>query len=261
MKNFSIKISLMLFLVLCLVFSLKSTVYAAKASGPTIVQYQATDGFNITGLLDLPSGSSIKKKVPLVIFLHSLGGSKIEWGTFPNSVKSLGFATLNIDLRGHGQSILDKRNKKKYWPNFNKTDFSKYPSDVSLAINYLKENYPEINTGKIAIIGSDIGADTAILAGYRFNKNVKTLILLSPTTFYKGLDTRVPLVGYGVHPVLIIVSQSDRFSYNDSTELIKYAQGKKVLKAYPYGGSGIDLLKFQPDSKGLILNWLKTNLI
>jgi len=260
MKNSSVKISLILILGLSIIFGFKNIIYAAKSSGPTIIQYQAKDGFNITGVLDLPSGSSIKKKVPLVIFLHSLGGSKLAWGNLPNSIKGLGFATLNLDLRGHGLSILDKRSKKKYWPNFKDTDFRKYPDDINQGINYLKENYPEINISKIAIVGADIGADTAILAGSKFSRNVKTLVLLSPTTLYKGLDTRVPLVGYGSHPVLIIVSESDRFSFNDSKELIKYAQGKKAIKVYPFGGCGTDLLKFQPDSKSIIINWVKSSL-
>ncbi|MDD3013534.1 MAG: alpha/beta fold hydrolase [Candidatus Gastranaerophilales bacterium] len=262
MKISGIRNSLILVFVFSLIFGFNYIVNAAgKSSGTTVIQYQGKDGFNITGVLDVPNEASVKKKVPLVIFLHSLGGSKRDWKTLPNLVKGLGCATLNIDLRGHGQSILDRRSKKRYWPNFKNLEFSKYPDDVNQGIKYIKDNYPEINVSKIAIIGSDIGANTAILAGSKDFRKVKALILLSPTSFYKGLDTRIPLADYGIHPVLIIVSQSDRYAYNDSTDLIKYAQGKKQLKVYPFGGSGVDLLQFQPESKSLIVDWIKTNFI
>jgi hypothetical protein len=98
MKISWIKNSLILFLGFAAIFSFSYIVYAAgKSAGSTVIQYQAKDGFNITGILDIPTGASVKKKVPLVIFLHSLGGSRLDWGTFPNSVKSLGAATLNLD--------------------------------------------------------------------------------------------------------------------------------------------------------------------
>jgi predicted esterase len=239
-----------------------NTVFSApKTAEKTIIQFPSKDGFNIAGELDIPAGSSVNKKVPVVIFLHSLGGNKTEWRTLPTSVKSLGTATLTLDLRGHGLSILDKKNKKTYWQNFKNQEFSKYSEDVSYAIKYLKENYPEINIDKTALIGSDIGAVTAIMAARNNKTAVKSLVLLSPLSLFKGIDTRIPILEYGAHPILILVSKNDRNSYIDSTELIKYAQGKKILKVYPSGGSGIDLLKFQPDSKNLILNWLKINFI
>lgn len=260
MKISWIKSSLILIFEISIFLNFSTAAYAAgKAVGPTIIQYQSKDGFNIAGVLDVPKNASVNKKAPLVIFLHSLGGSKSDWGTFPNSVKSLGYATLALDLRGHGLSILDKKNKKKYWPNFKQKEYSKYSDDVNMGIKYLKDNYPEINANKVAIIGANIGADTAILAGSKSSSNIKTLILMSPFSHYKGIDARIPLVEYGTHPVLILVSKSDHFVYNDSSQLIKYAQGKKQLKVYPFGGNGISLLKFQPASKTVILDWLKAN--
>jgi len=262
MKISKIKISIIaIFTVIIAISFNKAAIYGInKSSGPTVIQYQSSDGFNITGQLDIPNRASVKKRVPLVILLHSLGGSKNDWGTFPQSIKNLGFATLCLDMRGHGLSIIDRRNKKRYWSNFKVKEFAKYPVDVNAGIKYIKDNYPEINTSKVALVGADIGANTAIITGSR-SKNIKTIVLLTPTISYKGLETRIPMAEYGVHPVLIIVSKSDGFAYKGASDLIKYAQGKKQLKVYPYGGCGISLLKFQPSSKNIILNWLKTNLV
>jgi pimeloyl-ACP methyl ester carboxylesterase len=234
---------------------------AKKQSGPVEIQFQAKDGFNLVGELDIPKGKSIKNKANLVIFLHSLGRSSLDWKDFPVKVKELDVAVLTFDLRGHRRSIFDKNDKKKYWQNFNHTEFRKYPDDIVAAMDYIRQHYPEIDTKKIAIIASNISANASIVAASKNNKVIQTLILLSPSTSYKGIETRIPMVNYGKHPVLTIVSMKDEFSYQGTLELLKYAQGAKELKAYPNGGNGMDLLKFQPESQTLIINWLKTHFL
>lgn len=232
-----------------------------KKAGPVDIEYQSADGFNMTGLLDIPAKASIKHKVPLVIFIHSIGMTKDEWQTYPQNIKALGVATLCLDLRGHGKSIVNKFEKKRYWPAFEKKDYEKFPGDVNAVFNYLKEDYPEVNTSKVAIIGSNLGATTGILAGSTNNRNIKTLVLLSPMIDFKGIDVRIPTVAYGKNPVLIMVSKNDRKSYLDAEELIKYAQGKKVIKVYPFGGNGAELLRFQNGTQTEIINWLKANFL
>lgn len=257
------KISVIIFISM-IVFLLsysKETFSAKKSSGPATVQYEAKDGFNIVGQVNIPKGASARSKVPLVIFAHSLGRSKLDWQGFPIALSSIGVATLSIDLRGHGQSILDKKGRKRYWQNFQNIQFKKYPDDLLFGITYIKDSYPEIDTNRIAIIGSGIGANAAVIAAGKSNKNIKTLVLLSPTLTYKGLDIRIPVVGYGANPVLIVAGKNNIYSYKDSQELIKYAQGVKVLEAYPLGSDGMDLLKFQPAGKTAIINWLKKYLV
>jgi len=165
-------------------------------------------------------------------------------------------AILALDLRGHGQSIMDKKGKRKYWQNFSDKDFQKYPEDICSALDSIRQQYPEININKVAIVASNISANAAVIAASKNNKAVKTLVLLSPTINYRGIETRIPMAEYGHNPVLVVVSEKDRFSYIGSSELIKYAQGIKELKVFPDGGNGTSLLKFQPESQKIILDWL-----
>ncbi|MFH0702127.1 MAG: alpha/beta hydrolase [bacterium] len=237
-------------------------VFAGKKSNePVEIKFIAKDGFNLAGILDIPQKASVKNKAPLVIFIHSIGRDKTSWKDYTYKVKNLDMATLNLDLRGHGQSIKDKNGKSKYWQNFKDEEFGKYPDDLISAINYLKKEYPEVNTNKIAIIATSIGVNAAIIAGSKDKNNIKTLVLLSPVSKYKGIDSRTQLVEYGNHPVLMMVSEKDKFAYSSSLDLIRYAQGKKVLKVFPYGGHGTDLLKFQPESQQIIIDWLKSNFL
>lgn len=234
---------------------------AKKTSGPEMITFTANDGFYLTGDLYVPANATIKSKVPMVILLHSIGGSKIDWNQFPNDILKLNVAVLNMELRGHGKSIINKKNKPKYWQNFKSTEFQKYPDDVIKAISYVGENYPNVDTGNVAIVGSNIGANAAVIAGSKLSYKIKNLVLLSPTTSSKGLDTRIPLVNYGKHPTLIMVSKSDSDAYFSANELIKYAQGTKKIINYPYGGNGATLLRFQPNAKKLVLTWLESTFL
>ncbi|MFA6990034.1 MAG: hypothetical protein WC197_08200, partial [Candidatus Gastranaerophilaceae bacterium] len=60
---------------------------------------------------------------------------------------------------------------------------------------------------------------------------------------------------------LFIVSKKDKFGYYQSSELIKYAQGKKVLKVLPFGGVGDQIIKLNPATKTTILKWIDENFV
>jgi len=262
MKNFRKILVFLLIIFICVVLVGTDASFAKKKKkGPVEVDIVVRDGFHIIAQLDIPKKTTVKNKVPMVVFLHSIGEDSTEWGTFPAAVKEqLRVATLNINLRGHGKSILNKKSKKIYWQNFQDKDFKRFPYDVVDVLKYIKEQYPEIDSSKVALVGTSLGANTALMTG-SYGVNTKTIIMLSPMLNYKGFDLRLPIVKYGNHPLLFMVSKKDKYPYQSCLELIKFAQGKKMLKVYPSGGTGVTLVKFQPDAKPLILNWLKENLL
>lgn len=245
---------------LCL-FSADASFAKKKKKGAVEVDIQVRDGFHVVGLLDIPKKTTIKNKAPLVVFLHSIGKDSNEWGNFPASVKDqLNVATLNLNARGHGKSILNKNGRKVYWQNLREKEYKKMPYDVVDVLKYIKEQYPEIDSTKVAFVGVSMGANTGLMTG-SYGANVKTIIMISPMLSYKGFDLRLPIVKYGNHPLLFMVSKKDNYPYTSCLELIKFAQGKKMLKVYPFGGDGVNLIKFQPDAKPYIINWLKECLL
>jgi len=254
---------LLLFLIICisiLMLNTDASFAKKKKKGPVELEITTRDGFHIKGQLDIPPKTSVKNRVPLVIFLHSIGSDHNEWGTYPSEIKTgLRAATLCFDFRGHGKSILNKRNKKVYWEYLKLEEYKKYPYDIIDVLKFIKEQYPEIDSSNIAIVGANLGANMGLMAG-SLGVNAKTIIMFSPMLDYKGYDLRLSIVKYGVHPLLMMVSKQDTYSYHSSVELIKFAQGKKLLKAYPNGGNGVNLLKFQPDCKPLVTNWIKDSL-
>jgi len=261
MKNSKKLFLFFIALVFCGLIIFPSTSFAKKKQkGPVEIDVQVRDGFHIVANLDIPKRPDKKTRLPLVIFMHSIGQNTNEWGAFPTEVKDkLNVATLNINLRGHGKSIVNKNSRKVYWQNFQQKEFEKIPYDIIDVLKYVKDQYPEIETSRTAIVGSGLGANMALISGSN-GISVKTIVMLSPMLNYKGYDLRLPIVKYGNHPLLFMVSKQDTYPYKSCLELIKFAQGKKMLKVYPYGGTGVMLLKFQPDAKPLVVNWVKDGL-
>jgi dienelactone hydrolase len=239
-------------------------VFAAKKSKskkpkeiePTRIEYSAKDHFHIVADLYVPPKLPKNVKVPLVIFLHEISQSKTVWKPYAKELAEKGYSVLAIDIRGHGESVINKKKQRSYWRKFKEEDWKEVSSDVTKGIAYLKENNPEVDTNRIIIIGSSMGTCVAVKAANEEKKHVKGLILLSPYSNYKGIEARVPLVDYGANPILIIVSKNDYSSYDAATELIKYSQGTHQLVLVKSAGHGTFMLKFEPKLKQIMYDWL-----
>ena len=195
-------------------------------------------------------------KIPLIIFIHELSQSKEIWKPYARELAEKGYSVLAVDLRGHGDSILDRYSRKKYWRTFEAEDWKYIDSEIINAVELLKNNHPQVNTEQVVLIGSSLGACVAIIAGEKQKNIVKGLVLISPFTHYKGMETRVPLVDYGNHPILVLVSKADTNSYAASQELVKYAQGEHEIVLVNNAGHGTFMLKHEPKLKTIIYEWL-----
>src|SRR4051812_45289247 len=61
----------------------------------------AKDGFRIA-MTYWPSG--LKQDASVVVLLHALSGTQLDWGTLPEQLQKENYAVITVDLRGHGQS-------------------------------------------------------------------------------------------------------------------------------------------------------------
>ena len=220
------------------------------------VEYNTDDGMVMKGNLYIPKS---KEKVPVVILLHSLGGTQKNWGNLPYELTSKGYAVLNLDLRGHGQSIYNRKMQRRYWQNFNSDIFKKYPRDIVLGIDNLK-NYKQLDLSRIALVGSGIGANTACVVAALKKNQIKTIVIISPTEKFYGESILLKLVDYGNRPVLAIAGENDRLSVSAVNKIEKIAQGEYKKIIYSKGGSGILLYKNKPELMTEIVNWLDGRL-
>ena len=238
------KKSIIIFCLISIIFFAYTSFSEAKSKKLTKdIDITVSDNLVINTTLFMPPNSSIKEKSPLVILLPSIGGNKTTYTNLAKKLSTNGMTAITINPRGHSLSCTKTTGKKIFWQSMSKTQFAKYPNDISDIIEYLKKNYLAINTNNYVIVGADLTANAAIIYSANAKIPPKKLILFSPYVSYKGLETAIPLVKYGQNPVLVFVSKADASGYNNALELKKYAQGDYKMEVFPSGGTGDSLIK------------------
>ena len=235
-----IKRILAIILVLVLIAPMSSFAAAKKKKVSYVnLTYETDDNFVIKSKLYYPNQKA--SVYPVVVFLHSIGYSSEYWGNITQDFLKSGIAVLAVDLRGHGQSVYDSDFRIRSWRYYSNSQFAKYPKDISDILKYLASNYKDISTTKYAIIGAN---------------KPKALVLMSPTSTFKGLYIPISMTNLGKIPIMAIVSNRDIYSKKEATTLKKFAQAEYNLKIYPVGGMGMLMLKSNPSMSKDILNWV-----
>lgn len=245
---------LVIFLVLILCAPLCSYAAAKKKVGYVNLTYETDDNFVIKSKLYYPKQKA--KVYPLVVFLHSIGYSSDYWGDLVQNFVNSGIAALVIDLRGHGQSVYDSDFRIRSWRYYSEKQFSVYPKDITDILKYLASNYKDISTTKYAIVGADIGANSAVLVSEKMLNKPKALVLMSPTSKFKGLYIPISMTNLGNIPIMTIASAKDNYSKKEADTLKKFAQDEYNLKIYPQGGMGMLMLKANPSMSKDIVDWV-----
>ena len=245
-------------LVLILFAPVSSFAAPKKKVGYVNLTYETDDNFVIKSKLYYPKQKA--KVYPVVVFLHSIGYSGEYWNTLVKDFVDAGCAALVIDLRGHGQSVYDSDFRIRSWRYYSDKQFAVYPKDVTDILKYLASNYKDISTTKYAVVGADIGANTAVLVSEKMVNKPKALVLMSPTSNFKGLYIPISMTNLGNIPIMSIASNRDNYSKKEANELKKFAQSEYNLKIYPQGGMGMLMLKANPSMSKDIVNWVMPKL-
>lgn len=220
---------------------------AKKVQTKHKIEFTTKDKFILGGNIYLANPKTDK---PLVVALHSFSLNGNAWATLAEKLRLRGYNVLAMDLRGHGKSIYNENLKVKTRYNFTYQDWQKLPKDVVDSINYVKSNYPYINCNDIIIVGADIGASAGILAGGPLRKQPLKIVMISPMANFKGLYIPSKVVSYTSSKFMILLSQTDKILFNFN------AQTKPIVKEYPLGGSGNQLLKANPQAVDDIVNFI-----
>lgn len=184
------------------------------------VKFQTTDGVIIVGDFVQPNGA---KKT--VLLLHMMPEVRDSWQALSAELNKAGFATLAIDLRGHGESSQQSAVGDQQSAIKNKLDYKKFSDaehqasrlDVDAAMNFLKsKGFSEEN---IMLAGASIGANLALDAMYRYSK-ISRGVLLSPGLDYRGVLTEPAIKQLaGNQKLWIIAAAGDEYSA-DSTKTL-----------------------------------------
>ncbi len=152
-----------------------------------------------------PSGV---KNAPVVILLHGEGGSRLFWDKssapqggepFPEVLqKRLGFAVVTVDLRKHGESVVEGQPTM-----IDNNDYGKMAQgDLAAVKNFLVQEHEnqKLNIRKLGVVASDTMCPVAVqftewdwaqtpyldgpggTPGTPRGQDVQALVMLSPTT-------------------------------------------------------------------------------
>ncbi len=196
-----------------------------------------------------------QKGYPTIIMLHSIGYNSSYWIPLQQKFNAKGFAVLRVDLRGHGKSVYSKSFHQRSWRSYKNDTFAKYPDDIISVIKSIEKETKKANFNNYAIIGGDIGANTAVLVAKKMPTKPQALVLLSPSMTFKSLYIPVALTEIGTTPILALASKTDLYAMKEQEKLVKFAQGTFDIYNVESGSGGMLLLKQHPEALDSILNW------
>lgn len=203
------------------------------------------------------------RKYPLVVLLHGLNRNQSEWGNLPKLLVEQGMAVLALDQRGHGLSTKNQAGRTVTWRLFEERDWKMMPQDIGRILRFFRqseEDYPQIDASKIALIGSKLGANVALLAADKYQTQTRAVVLLSPAIEYKDLNVTNAIIQYP-NASFIVASQTDPVSFEAAEKLYRWALGPKAIQLYKKGGDGTDMLRNEASLKPDIVKWLKRHLL
>ena len=223
-----------------LLFALASAALPATAQDAVI--RRAPDGVNLVADY-YPAADG----APLILLLHMLNSQRSAYAPLIPDLRAAGYALLNIDMRGHGDSggpqnwdaaIADLRGWSEWL-------FDK---------GYLGED-------GLAIIGASIGANVAIVS-CAADANCRGAIALSPGLDYRGVKPETALVrGLANRSALLVAAQADQVSAAAVRHLFAQARGDVTARLYPVRAHGTRLFQNEYASLSrLILGWLAQHL-
>ena len=254
MKRFTV-------VILALFFIITNTL-CSFAAGYTKKNLSVTakDGFSLKAILTYPKEKG-RRYYKTVVLLHSHGTNSTWWGDLPDKLLENDYAVLTIDLRGHGLSVYNSALKKVSWKSLTNNAYKKYPDDVVQIINYIGEEFPRMKFfDEWAIIGSDIGASTGVIAADKLDFKPKTIVLLSPVVQTRGLYIPVSVAQLSNVDFLSIASAEDTAASEAQNYLKKFAQNEFSIYTSPSKTSGMVLLKNDPEIIPFILEWVNQYL-
>jgi pimeloyl-ACP methyl ester carboxylesterase len=177
-----------------------------------------------------------------VLLLHQRGGRQEDWASLAQILQKNGYAVITVDFRGHGQS--------KGVVNWFGAD-----QDVSAAFDYLVQR-PEVDPGRVAVIGASIGTQEGITFAAAHPDQVRGVALLS--TFASGEIERAMQAFPG--SMLLMATEGDRAATQVTRQLAKLVPAAKVYLLPNSDRHGTQMLRSNLKIEPLLLAWLGETL-
>jgi len=213
------------------------------------ISFTTTDKIKIAGNL-----YGVQNAIGFLILAPMMPSTKESYDDLAQRFQNLGYESLAIDLRGHGESDAGPDGYLKFSDN----EHQKSILDLQAAADYLVKER-QATSGKIIFIGASISANLA-LQYISEHQEFKTAILLSAGLNYRGIKTEPSIKNLKAgQKVFFVSSRDDNGDSEENQTLFDLTSSDifKKIKIYDTGGHGTDIFKSQPDLMGLIVEFIK----
>jgi len=190
------------------------------------------------------------------ILIHMMPSDRKSLRTLALKLKEVGYSTLAIDLRGHGESINSTKGLLDY-KKFSDEEHQASIYDIKSASKFLEaKGFPISNQ---FLIGASIGANLS-LQFLSSNTYVKCAVLISPGLNYRGIKLENYLKKELGEKLMVVVTKEDIQSYS-SIEKIKELAPPSTILEYPGSAHGTDIFDGFPELYDKIIFFLKEKLL
>ncbi len=215
---------------------------------PTIVRFQTVD--HVTIVADWYPVTPPRWGA---LLLPMMPADRTSWHVFASSLQHAGIASLAIDLRGHGASVVQGTTHISY-ETFTDAEHQASINDIIASVGWLASQ--GIVSQQTMLIGASIGANLA-LQYLADDPRLPAACLLSPGENYRGIAT-YPLVDrLAPHQrLLMIASREDAESSSAVEELDRRTHGRHATMLLTGAGHGTTMLAESPSLTEQILRWV-----
>jgi pimeloyl-ACP methyl ester carboxylesterase len=233
--------------------STSGTATSIAASSGKVVQLTTSDQVKLIGDWNAPANG--EAKFPAVILVHGFGQDRRQWDGFvKDSLVPAGFAALTFDLRGHGGSNDKAGAPLSPQPNW-RSDPQQFPLDIQAAIQWIKSRN-DVDLNRIALIGSDLGAELAFLASGKYEEVRSAIAISGDVGNAAALTKSIP--DFQPHSILYIATQGDSQGASSAREFEKRTGFPVRVQIFENSDArGAKILQDVPEAAGLIVDWLK----
>ena len=232
-----------------------SLIFAPLLAHASPVTFETEDGVKISADIAFPE--TVSEPVPAVIFIHQGGSDKSEWTQTDlyAQIVQQGMVALAYDVRGHGQS--EGRGGRSLFD-----DPERAPKDLQAALQFLA-GQEHVDASRIAIVGSSIGANLALVGLSKPELEVKTAIAISGKT-----SAWINLAGGAEaattpSSIYLIAAEHEQDGLRAvwAQEIYDASADPRQVEIVPGAHQhGTGIIASRPDLQQRILNWLATHL-
>ncbi len=217
---------------------------------PELIKFDTSDGVTIYG-----DYYKQVKPSPLLILLHMYGRNRTTWAKAIPDWYNRGFAVVAIDMRGHGNSLIQNGQPIRFDQQGNAELFKQAWKDVEAAVNFLEQD-KNVVTSRTVLAGASIGCTVALIAGSKLDY-VRSAVLMSPGEKYLGIDSCADIRNFAGKPLFMVSDQKEAPACETLIEAGGYSSDNHVV--FPDAGHGT--MMFDSASSDMVIRkiglWLE----